>query len=102
MSMRGIPAMLVFMRTIPSNEHAQMKLERKIALVTGAANGIGKAIATAFGREGARLLIADRVNAEVTAAEMNAAGFEAIGVRVDITSEDDVGRMASVAAERFG
>ena len=79
-----------------------MKLDRKIALVTGAGNGIGKAIATALGREGARILIADLDNAEGAAAELAAAGIEAIGVRVDITSEADVARMAELAASRFG
>jgi len=79
-----------------------MKLERKVALVTGAGNGIGKAIALALGREGARILIADRENAEGAAAELTASGIETIGVRVDITNEADVERMAGIAAEKLG
>ena len=79
-----------------------MKLDRKIALVTGAANGIGKAIATALGREGARILIADMENADGAAAELAATGIETIGVRVDITNETDVAHMAAVAAQIFG
>ncbi len=79
-----------------------MKLAQRTALVTGAGNGIGRAIATALGREGARILIADRANAEASAAEMVAAGIDAHGVTMDVTSEDDVARMAMVAAERFG
>jgi NAD(P)-dependent dehydrogenase (short-subunit alcohol dehydrogenase family) len=79
-----------------------MKLERKTALVTGAGNGIGKAIATALGREGARILVADLSNAEAAAAELTGIGIESHGMRVDITSEEDVGRMAQFASERFG
>ena len=79
-----------------------MKLDRKVALVTGAGNGIGKAIALALGREGARILIADRENAEGAAAELTAGGIETIGVRVDITIEADVARMAAVATEKLG
>jgi NAD(P)-dependent dehydrogenase (short-subunit alcohol dehydrogenase family) len=79
-----------------------MKLDRKVALVTGAANGIGKAIAAALGREGARLLIADLVNAESTAAEMSAAGIEARGIKVDITSEEDAARAMQFAQAQFG
>ena len=79
-----------------------MKLNEKIALVTGAGNGIGKAIATALGREGARILVADLENAESAAAELVAAGLEAHGVRADITSESDVARVAQAAVDRFG
>ncbi|CAM9918518.1 unnamed protein product [Phaeothamnion confervicola] len=74
-----------------------MKLKDRIALVTGAGNGIGKAIATALGREGARIIVADLDNAEGAAAELAAAGIEAHGVRADITSEADVARMAELA-----
>ena len=79
-----------------------MKLDRKIALVTGAGNGIGKAIAAALGREGARILVADLSNAEGAAAELAALGIEAKGIRVDITSEEDAGRAMKFAADHFG
>jgi NAD(P)-dependent dehydrogenase (short-subunit alcohol dehydrogenase family) len=79
-----------------------MKLDRKVALVTGAANGIGKAIAAALGREGARIIVADLANAEGTAAEMAAAGIEAKGIKVDITSEEDTARAMKFAQEQFG
>jgi NAD(P)-dependent dehydrogenase (short-subunit alcohol dehydrogenase family) len=79
-----------------------MKLESKVALVTGAANGIGKAIAAALGREGARILVADLANAEGAAAELSASGIEARGLKVDITSEEDVARMARFAEDSFG
>ena len=79
-----------------------MKLDRKIALVTGAGNGIGKAIATALGREGARIIVADLANAESSAAEMAAEGIEARGIRVDITSEEDTARAMKFAETQFG
>lgn len=79
-----------------------MKLDRKIALVTGAGNGIGKAIAAALGREGARILIADMANAEGAAAELAAAGIEARGLEVDITSEEDGARAMAFAESQFG
>jgi NAD(P)-dependent dehydrogenase (short-subunit alcohol dehydrogenase family) len=79
-----------------------MKLTGKIALVTGAGNGIGKAIAAALGREGARVLIADLANADGAAAELVAAGIDAKGFKVDITSEADLGAAIRFAEERLG
>jgi NAD(P)-dependent dehydrogenase (short-subunit alcohol dehydrogenase family) len=79
-----------------------MKLKNRIALVTGAANGIGKAIATALGREGARILIADLANAEGAAAELAATGIDAKGIKVDITNESDIARAMELAAEKLG
>ncbi|MSP95688.1 MAG: SDR family oxidoreductase [Betaproteobacteria bacterium] len=79
-----------------------MKLAQRVALVTGAGNGIGKAIAAALGREGARILIADRANAASSAAELAAAGIDAHGIAVDVTNEADVLRVAELAGERFG
>ena len=70
--------------------------------MTGAGSGIGKAIATALGREGARILIADLANAESAAAELVTAGIEAKGVTVDITSEEDVARLTQVALDTYG
>ena len=74
-----------------------MKLQNKIALVTGAASGIGKEIARTYVREGAKVAIADlnKDAAEAAAAELRAQGFEAISVAMDVTDEAQV--MAGVA-----
>ncbi|HJU09399.1 MAG TPA: 3-oxoacyl-ACP reductase family protein [Candidatus Binataceae bacterium] len=76
---------------------AMSRLTGKVALVTGAAQGIGRAIATRLAQEGARVAIAD-IQEEVaanTASELKSAGLEAIPVRLDVTSLD--GAIAAVA-----
>jgi len=75
-----------------------MKLQGKTAIVTGAASGIGKEIALTYAREGASVAIAD-LNLEAangTAAQIRAAGGQALGVAMDVTNEDQV--EAGVAA----
>ena len=75
-----------------------MKLKDKIAIVTGAASGIGKQIAATFAREGAKVAIADldAKAAEAAAAELRGAGGQAMGVAMDVTDEAAVN--AGVAA----
>jgi 3-hydroxybutyrate dehydrogenase len=79
-----------------------MKLVNKVAIVTGAASGIGKAIAVRYAREGAKVAIADlnKQTADAAAAEIEAAGGSAIGVAMDVTGEQSVadGVAATVAA----
>ena len=69
-----------------------MRLENKIAVVTGAASGIGREIAGTFGREGAKVAVADldREGAEAAAGEIRAAGGEAMGVAMDVADEAEV------------
>ena len=78
-------------------------VEGKVALVTGAASGIGRASALLFAREGARVVASD-VDAEgkATAAAIAEAGGEALFVRADVTREDDVEALVGAARERFG
>jgi 3-hydroxybutyrate dehydrogenase len=79
-----------------------MKLDGKVAIVTGAASGIGKAIALRYAREGAKVVIADLNldSASAAAAEIKSAGGEARGVAMDVTSEQQVnaGIAATIAA----
>src|SRR5215510_13821578 len=69
-----------------------MRLENKVAIITGAASGIGKDIAIVFAREGAKVAIADldQMAAEATAREIDASGKRAIGVAMDVSNEDQV------------
>jgi len=81
-----------------------MKLQGKSAIVTGAASGIGKAIAETLAREGAAVAVAD-LNADAAnkvAAEIEAAGGLAMGVAMDVTNEDAVESATAAVAERFG
>ena len=81
-----------------------MRLADKVALVTGAAQGIGLACADAFSREGARVVLAD-VNEEAgrkAAAEMAKAGREAIFVRCDVSRRAEVEAAVAAAVQAFG
>ncbi len=80
-----------------------MRLRDKVAVVTGAASGIGKEIARIYAREGAKIVIADlnRQGAEAAAAELGGAG-RAIGVAMDVTSEQQVEAGIAKAIAAFG
>ena len=75
-----------------------MRLEGRVALVTGGAQGIGRAIAQGLAREGARIVIADLARAEEAAATFP----DGVGLEVDVSSEADVARMAEQALDRCG
>ncbi len=81
-----------------------MRLEGKVTVVTGAAQGIGEAIALRYGREGARVVAAD-INTdgvEATANAINAAGGEAIAITVDVAQEASVEAMFAATMEKYG
>ena len=80
-----------------------MRLQDQVAIVTGAASGIGKEIARKFAAEGAKVVIADLNGhaAEATAAELGGAG-RALGVGMDVTDEAQVEAGVAKAAEAFG
>jgi 3-hydroxybutyrate dehydrogenase len=82
-----------------------MRLQGKVAIVTGAASGIGRAMAQRIAMEGANVVIADldQARVEAAAAEVNAAGKgKALGVAMDVTSEDSVEQGVARTIERFG
>lgn len=80
-----------------------MRLTGKVAIVTGAASGIGREIAHAFAREGAKLVVADinKTGADAAAAEMGTAQC-AIGVGMDVTDEAQVEAGVARALATFG
>jgi 3-hydroxybutyrate dehydrogenase len=69
-----------------------MRLQDKVAIITGAASGIGKEIAIMFAREGAKVAIADlnQKAADDTAREIDSSGKRAIGVAMDVADEEQV------------
>ena len=80
-----------------------MKLKGKVALVTGAAQGIGKAIALLLARNGADMVVSD-INlekAEETAKEIRAIGPKAMAVKVDVANLSDVERMVTGILEKL-
>jgi 3-oxoacyl-[acyl-carrier protein] reductase len=81
-----------------------MRLDRKIAIVTGAASGFGAGIARRFAEEGARVIVNDvnGAGAEAVAAEINAAGGRAAAFAGDVSRDDDVDRLVRFAIAEFG
>ena len=81
-----------------------MRLKEKVALVTGAASGIGRATAMLFGQEGAKVMCAD-VNgegAERVANQIADSGGEAASVKADVSREAEVQGMIKETVERWG
>jgi NAD(P)-dependent dehydrogenase (short-subunit alcohol dehydrogenase family) len=76
------------------------RLAGKVAVVTGAGSGIGRATALLFAREGALLVCADRSGEQHTVAEE--IGDTAVPVAADVSDADDVRRMIATAEDRFG
>jgi len=81
-----------------------MRLKDKVAVVTGAAMGIGKGIATIFAREGAKVTLAD-INVEVgraTERELLDAGHDVFFVECDVSDEEAVKAMIQATVDRYG
>ncbi len=81
-----------------------MRFENKVAIVTGAGQGIGEAYAKALAKEGARVVIAeiDGEKGERVAKEISATGAEGLFVRTDVSSEESTRAMARAVKEAFG
>jgi NAD(P)-dependent dehydrogenase (short-subunit alcohol dehydrogenase family) len=79
------------------------RLDDKVALITGAASGIGAASAALFAREGAAVVLVDRAEAgEGVADAIRAAGGEAAFAQADVTNAEQVERAVALAQERYG
>ncbi len=80
-----------------------MKLQDKVAIVTGGASGIGEAAVREFVREGAKVVIADVSEAGAALSlELNGAGYATAFARTDVSNEAQVGEMVALAVSRFG
>jgi len=80
------------------------RLDGKVALITGAASGMGKVAATLFAREGANVVVADVTDdaGTATVAEIEATGGRAIYVHADVSKAADADAMIAAATNRFG
>jgi 3-hydroxybutyrate dehydrogenase len=81
-----------------------MSMQDKVAVVTGAASGIGKQIATVFFQNGAKVVIADLnlASAQAVASELDPSGARAIAVAMDVTNEEQVDAGIAAAADKLG
>jgi 3-oxoacyl-[acyl-carrier protein] reductase len=81
-----------------------MRLEDKVAIVTGAGQGLGREFALTFSKEGAKVVIAE-INfekAQNVADEINDAGGKALAIKTDVTSAESTMEMAEKTIEVFG
>ncbi|HET6820035.1 MAG TPA: SDR family NAD(P)-dependent oxidoreductase, partial [Candidatus Limnocylindria bacterium] len=81
------------------------RLAGKVAIVTGASRGIGRAIALRFGAEGARIVANyERKSAEAAEVvdEIRSAGGEAVAIAADVSQKADVDRLVAQAMDAFG
>lgn len=81
-----------------------MRLQNKVAVVTGAASGMGKAIAFLFAKEGAKVVVSDihEEAAQRTVEEISSNGGQAVAVKANVASEDDVQQLIDTTVQTFG
>jgi NAD(P)-dependent dehydrogenase (short-subunit alcohol dehydrogenase family) len=79
-----------------------MRLKDRVAIITGAARGIGQAYCLALAREGAKVVAADILSCEETVTKVKEAGGEALGIVTDVASEPSTQAMAAQTIRRFG
>ena len=78
------------------------RVQDRVAIITGAAQGIGATYAKAMAKEGATVVIADLDDGESVASQIRAGGGEAINITTDVSDESSVAKLASDTVERFG
>src|SRR5208337_1837718 len=83
------------------NDEAIMKINDKVAIITGAARGIGKAIAERYVKEGAKVVIAD-LNEPGAKAVASALGPNALGLKLDITEQASIDATIAATVAHFG
>ena len=81
-----------------------LRLEGKRAVITGAANGLGRACAERFAQEGAAVVVADQrfEDAEEVVRVINSSGGKAVALQVDTTRDDSNATLAARAVEELG
>jgi NAD(P)-dependent dehydrogenase (short-subunit alcohol dehydrogenase family) len=81
-----------------------MRLENKISIITGAGSGIGRAIALAFSKEGAKIVVADwsQEGGRETVEQILKAGKEAVFVKTDVSKAEDIDKMVETCLSKFG
>lgn len=78
------------------------RLADKTAIITGAARGIGAHMAMRMAEEGANVVVTDVLDTEATVCSIKEAGGKAIGLTIDVTSDDDLARMVTDTEKAFG
>src|SRR3954471_12039484 len=78
------------------------RLTGRVAIITGAAQGIGVEYAKALAAEGARIAVADVADTASAVASLRDAGAEVIGLKADVTDPDSVASMVAATVEAFG
>lgn len=79
-----------------------MRLKDKVAIITGAARGIGAAFAIGFGKEGAKIVIGDIRDGQKIVDAIEKAGGQALYLKTDVTKQDQCDALAQAAVDRFG
>jgi NAD(P)-dependent dehydrogenase (short-subunit alcohol dehydrogenase family) len=79
-----------------------MRLKDKVAVITGAARGLGAAFAVGFGKEGANVVLGDIKDGAKTVSAVEEAGGKAVYVKTDVTDQDQCNALAKAAVDRFG